>query len=93
MSIKNQMQLQLQYAEAQEEEFRQMIRLKRKRVAALKKQMPPGKTQADETVDKKREKSANEKDGAATGASSMNQKQSEEEVDFLMVLRQQMVHL
>ena len=36
ISIKNQMQMSLQYAEAQEEEFRQMIRLKRRRVETLR---------------------------------------------------------
>ena len=34
--------MQLEYAEAQEEEFRQMIRLKRKRVATLKQQISTG---------------------------------------------------
>ena len=65
-----------------------MIRLKRKRVAALKRQLSPERAPADEPTEAKVEKCNKEKEGGGPSASTRNQKQREEEMDFLLVLRQ-----
>ena len=88
MSIKNQLQMQLQYAEAQEEEFRQILRLKRKRVETLKQQQSPEKTMETREADAaKLEESAKGKEGGGHSAAVTDRKHGEEEMDFLLILR------
>lgn len=89
MSIKNQMQMRLQFAEAQEEEFRQLLRLKRKRVETLRQQQPPARAPAGEADEAKMVESSKDKEaGGGASASTINRKQSEEEADFLLIFRQ-----
>lgn len=66
--------------------------MKRKRVATLQQQLSPEKA-AGEADAPKMEESTEPKDGGGHSAAATDRKHGEEEIDFLLILRQQTVHL